>query len=150
MKRVRVFSLKPVLPRAWVSPSCSSTTRSWPISAVTFLIISYLHADLLSGQVRCKRDEVFFLWDLERPDTPPYQLLGSWQEGWVRCALATVLTTQDSPPATQAPHQNQNSGWFLRPRSGQAASQTVNKPGQTGVALRGKKDSLPRPARTES
>lgn len=39
-------------------------------------------------------------------------------------ALATVLTTQDSPPAGQAPHQNQNSAWFLRPRSGQAASQT--------------------------
>ena len=39
---------------------CSSTTRSWPISAVIFLIISYLHADLLSGQVRCKRDEGVF------------------------------------------------------------------------------------------
>ena len=68
----------------------------------------------------------------------------------MRCALATVLMTQDSPPARQAPNQNQNSAWFLRPCSGQAASQTVNKLGQTGVALRGKKDSLPRPAGTES
>ena len=58
----------------------------------------------------------------EKPATPPYQLLGPQQEGWVRRALAT-WTTQDSIPRQTGPTSEPELNLVPQPGSGQAAFQ---------------------------
>ena len=74
----------------------------------------------------------------ERPTTPPYQLLGPQQEGWVRRAFTTrpLCSRPRIAPPPNRPHIRTK----IQPRSSgpvlDRLLSRLNKPGQTGVALK--------------